>query len=547
MEHTDQDLHERTSEVLEQRIRPRDEVVALRRYMTEQLRMCIGAEQLSSPLSLTQVDTRVEPSSTLLGPYREFVDEVHKNLQIRDEFRKIQEEHAAAVAAAAASRPSREEQDKVEQQLLDLQIEVNELEKRRDRLTIVNKYLDKLEEQPAAEPDFLDPGVMFKDCEPLPELPKELMEGFTRDREAPDRELQELMSRLQKAVLRNKLLAQREKRKLEEMQARNPIDPSAMSPEAQVHALNAVKESLVSWIETMLSKAGGEDGDTSILGGESPVKSRNADSQPRERDSDLEASMAEIQGEYERHLELRKELASALAQLRDVRRQCPLEGRKGEDRKREKTAPRPKDTAGKSAHRQHPQTYLLTPYIEELQSVSREQKALIQEKSHINAALAKQRERAHEMLDQLAEESQLLRKYPTTTTTTTTTATAAKKPATTFEEATRQPVSGHPTTTTTTASQIEPWLFAADSAKIATLEAVADKVEQGHMSIDEAMQTLGDVRTLLYRDPGDREGGTEGEGSGGMMDGGKGKGGKQGGDTTGIWSILDGNLGLINE
>ncbi len=43
------------------------------------------------------------------------------------------------------------------------------------------------------------------------------------------------------------------------------------------------------------------------------------------------------------------------------------------------------------------------------------------------------------------------------------------------------------------------WVFAADSAKIATLESVAEKVEEGQLALEDSMKILGEVDRLLGR------------------------------------------------
>ncbi|KAI1082843.1 hypothetical protein F5B20DRAFT_486706 [Whalleya microplaca] len=519
---TDEEIYERAKEALEHRIRPREEVIAIRHLIARDLASSLEAEQLSSPLSLIDPSTTVTPSEALQGTYKDFVEAVQKGVELRAEFDRLQKENETI--AAAAPPPTEED---LEAKLLELQLEVNALEQKRDKLKVIDKCLDELDQQPAAAPDFLDPEVMFKDCEPFPELPKGLMDGFTRDRDAPNREIQELLSRLQKAVLRNKLLAQREKQKFEELQARDPIDPSSLPPEVQLHALSAVKDALVDWIETMLSKAGDNENEPPAV---SPSKPSTTKDTEREK-ADHEARMVEIQKEYEQHVELRKEIITLLAQLKQFQPE-PL---KKEEPSAEEPTPSGED----------PQAFLLTPYLEKLQAISREQKGLIQEKSHINAALTKQQQDTDTILSHLVEESHLLPKYP---------AAKSEKPRMSFGEAIKAANRSNIT------SQIEPWIFSADSAKIATLETVAEKFEEGQMAIDDATQALDQVRKLLNKEveqpPESQEEGdtaeddiwlAEGDEKGGSRDIKKTEKKAEKGEEKSIWSKLDGNLGSINE
>ncbi|OTA64519.1 hypothetical protein K449DRAFT_392587 [Hypoxylon sp. EC38] len=519
----DKELRERAREVLEHRIRPREEVTAVRRHLAHDLAQSLGTDHLSSPLSLIDLDTTVTPSEALQGSFREYIEAVQRNIEIRAEFAKLHEEHD--LAAASLSSPPEEDQ---QAKLLELQLEVNALEQEHEKLKVVDKYLEELDQQPAAAPDFLDTEVMFQDCAPLPELPKELMEGFTEDRDAPNREIQELLSRLQKAVLRNKLLAQREKQNFEKLKAKNPIDPSILSPEVQLHALNAVKDSLINWIETMLTKAGGDEDEPST---ESPTKPR----QGRQEKFDRDAHMAEIEREYQHHVDLRKEIIASLAQLKQLR----LEPQQKQEQEQEQ---KPEEAKPSSAD---PEAFLLTPYLEKLQIISREQKGLIQEKSHINAALARQQQDLNKMLNHLAEESHLLPKYP---------ANKSDKPKPSFGEATKGVNKSNVTT------QVEPWISAANSAQIATLEAVFEKVEEGQVAAEDAMQALHEVRKLLNKEDvqpeephGEQESserdlwiGEDDENGGTRVRKNREKKvEKQKGQS--IYAKLDGNLGLINE
>ncbi|KAI8966022.1 hypothetical protein F5Y11DRAFT_236571 [Daldinia sp. FL1419] len=518
----DNKLCEQTREVLKHRIRPRDEVTAVKRRLAHDLSQSLGTEQLYSPLSLVDLEATVSPSEVLQGTYREYAEAARKNIEIRSSFATLQEEHDAAIA----SLPPPPEEDQ-QAQLLHLQIEVNALEQEHERLNIVDKYLEELNRQPAAAPDFLNPNKMFKDCTPLPELPKELMEGFTQDQDAPNREIQTLLARLQSAVLRNKLLAQREKQNFEKLKAKNPIDPGRLPPEVQLQALNAVKDSLINWIETMLSKAGGEEEDPNF---ESPRKPRQEDEK-----FDREAHMAKIQREYQQHIDLRKEIMASIAQLEQLNFQRPPKQEPRQHFQFEEPKP----------NKPPSEAFLLTPYLEKLQAISREQKGLIQEKSHINASLAKQQQDFNQILDHLIEESHLLPKYP---------AKRSEKPRQSFGSITK----GIKNVSVT--DQIEPWISAAHSAQIATLEAVFEKVEEGQIAAEDAMQALDEVRKLLNKEVAEPEQ-SPGEGSGGERDMWIGEDEETSGTRVrknrekkvekpkgqSIYAKLDGNLGLINE
>ncbi|GAP86181.1 hypothetical protein SAMD00023353_0303140 [Rosellinia necatrix] len=511
----------RAREVLLRLLRPRGELIAEKRTMVQELAQGLGQEQLGSPVFLVDPDKPASPSDVPHENQREFIEAVQRNIELQKELSRLRAEHKTAVSTTAPAPTSARAE--VERKLLEEQLESNRLEKERQRLEALNRYYEGLDRQPAAALDFLDPKVMFRDCATFPELPKEFVEGFTKDQEAPDQEAQKLVSRLRKATLRQKLVLEHDQRKLEGLKARDPIDPRDVSREAQVAALSAVKNSLVNWIETMLSKAG--EGESEETGG----------SHERENeDGDLggDAQLADVEQEYKRHIELRKQIVASMYQLRQL-----------------KESPRPRAEAQKPALvvsasvNPGPQTYLLTPYLEKLQALSHEQKGFIQEKAHINAAITRQQQETSKALRHLAQDSKLLSSYAPP---------KSKKPNSgmSFTKATKG---------ASIAEQIQPWLFAADSAKIATLEAVAEAVEKGQASIDEAIQALDQVSMLQNKGPLQVTGSSEAELANTVTESAEGgeqsssspeKRGEKNSANDGqksIWASLDGNLGLINQ
>ncbi|KAI1733903.1 hypothetical protein F4680DRAFT_440231 [Xylaria scruposa] len=511
----------RAREALERLLRPRGELVAEKRAVIQELAQNLGQEQLSSPVFLIDSDKPISISDTAQGKQREFNEAVQKNINLQKELSRLRAEHKAA-ASSATPAPSSTRAD-AERELLKEQLECNRLGKERQRLEALNRCYEELGRQPAAAPDFLDPKAMYQDCAHFPELPRELVEGFTKDQEAPDQEAQELVSRLRKATMRQKLILENEQRKLEMLKEKYPINPKKLPPEAQMAALNAVKNSLVNWIETMLSKAGeGESEDA----GNSPSKDTE------NKDSDRDARLAEIEKEYKRHIELRKQIMASMSQLRKL-----------------KESPRPQEMSQKSTPvawlpaSPEPQTYLLTPYLEKLQALSQEQKGLVQEKAHINATISKQQQETNKALRRLAQDSKLLSKH------------APPK----SEKSNLNLSFAKATKSATIVEQVQPWLFAADSAKIATLEAVAEAVDKGQVSIEDAMQALDQVSIIQNKGPlqvpGDNEEGSaerttenanEDEQSGASVERRAEKKPIKA-EQKSVWSILDGNLGLINE
>ncbi|KAK8089482.1 hypothetical protein PG997_004443 [Apiospora hydei] len=534
-------LRQKLIDGLENRIRPRDEVLMIQKLMAVQLGQSLGEDQISAPLSLVDPGT-IEVSSEsghLQGLQRCYVEAVRRNLKARLKFAQAHDELRSIPTAAPLKKQHHPERDAEggSSSLLDLHMEVAELRQRSEKLDIAQKYMEQLQQQPAGTPDFLDPETMYKDCKPLPEVPRELIDGFTMSHdEVTETELQGLLQKLKKTVLRNKLVARKVEQEYDAAQAKDPLDPKTLSPEAKLQALNAVKTTLINWIESQLSKAGDDNGDA--VGG-TPLKDTGRGSHT----TNLDERLAGIQEQYARHVELRREIIALMAK-RDSVKPSDLDEppSSGADSKQHGVGGRSAAAAAASSTTAAPPpyAYLLTPYLEKIQALSREQKAAIEEKTHINTSLARQQEDAKLALEHLTQESQLLPKYPA----------AARN---NFGEATRVSQLG-------VAKQVEPWIYAADSAKIATLEMVAEKVEEGMLSIDEARGAIDEVCKLLMIDVDEVQQRSEQEKDTAAEDTQTIKNPpkraiemkareeeEQKKLPKTIWSILDGNLGAINE
>jgi hypothetical protein len=522
------ELIERFNQTLRDRVRSREEVIMVRKLMAARLSQSLGKEQVRHPLALIDPDAEILASPDPQGLQGEFIEAAKRYTSAHTRLAKAREENRELMAEMKGIESQKEsKQQDTDQEIMDLHLEVTRLQKRYDQLRAVRRGLEDLEQLPAADPDFLNPEVMYSDCSPLPQMPKEMVDGFAVDHSATDARVEELLQALKKSVLRSKLVAQRAQRRHEEEQARDPLDPSSLPLDVKVRALKAVKDTLIDWIETQLSKTGDEGGLDAT-----PRKPESQSSSGAEYDHD--AQMAQIHGKYQRHMELRKQILTLLAQ-KDQIKAPPTQATDIKARSAAATIAR--DAA--PARAPPASVYLLTPYIERLQALAREQKAMVREKSHINASLARQHEEARQVLDHLAQESHLLPKYPMTMPA----AGAGSEPAS-FGEATQ--IAGN----SDIAGQVQPWIYAADSAKIATLETVAEGVEEGMMSIDEARQALEQVCKLLNIDMNGVQkgaGGMEKDENEARPSSPKKVVEKKKDGPRNIWAILDGTLGSIQE
>ncbi|ODA81971.1 hypothetical protein RJ55_00476 [Drechmeria coniospora] len=134
-----------------------------------------------------------------------------------------------------------------------------------------------------------------------------------------------------------------------------------------------------------------------------------------------------------------------------------------------------------------PVEYLLTPYLEVLLSVSRQQKAIISQKSHVNAIMGKECKSACQVLSHLAEESQLLPSHP-------------MEDRSKRRSGIRTEMESGSNDGSNISSLVQRWVYAADSAKMATLETVAETIETGQIALENCMNSLQGIDRLLGQD-----------------------------------------------
>jgi hypothetical protein len=501
-----------------------EEYSMIQRMISANLAQSFGGQEIRRPLSLVDPDLAISDQKELTDIQRNYVASVERYTSNNMVFFNALEQQRELAGSIAERKEAEEEEKALDKEILEMHLEVARLEKQQNRRETVMRSLGELENMPAGQPDFLSPGVMYQDCRPLPEMPKQMIDGFAADHSATQSRAEELLQDLKKHVLRSKLVAQREQLIDEQSEARDPFKVKRLSPETKLYALNAVKNALIQWIETQLAKAGDDGAGSEVE--QTPVKPKT--------EYDHEAVMAGIQQKYKRHIELRQNILDQLAQMDHIKEQLKTTA---SDANSQPTDQKPvvKKEPGKPAYT--PDAYLFTPYIEQLQALARQQKSMMQQKSHVSATLTKQKEDTIQALEYLAGRSKLLPRYP-----------VSKEPAKAqpnFEDATSL-ISKMKIT-----EQVQPWLYAADEAKLATLVEVAENVEIGMESVDEAREYMAQICKLLdIAFPG------EGQETGSTGSGDAESPSKTSAKTlaTGekapvktVWDMLDGNLGSINE
>lgn len=441
-------------------IKSREHVNYIRRILT----LHLGSEggPIKQPVSLVDNSQDVTLGPELKGVQRELVEAIRANVTARQKYDDVSHINTSKLT------PSRT----VPERSFDIaeeQIGLLKLKNKQTRLSAVQEHLDLLMEKPAASPDFLDPEDMFHGAVSLPSVPKEVVNSLVAQQSTAKPDLKGQVAQLEKTVLRTKLLLRREEQLLQETRTRARSIPDVISNGTRFEALNATRNELINWIETELGKASGDE----------EGEDGEGDGQRLDRSSGdkatLDSQLKSIKEKYAKYLEARRLLLATMAERPDSS-QRPVLKPFGNDSHVENDYPTPN-------------AYLLIPYIESLLSVSRKQKAMITQKSHMNSVLSKQTKADSQTLLSIAEESHLLPAYPMQ-------GSGSSRRRSVLGEV----LTGPSPDSAGLKGKAQPWVFAADAAKIATLEKVAEKVEGGQVALESSMRALQEINHLLGQD-----------------------------------------------
>ncbi|KAJ4130734.1 hypothetical protein NW768_006272 [Fusarium equiseti] len=434
-------------------IKPREQVNYIRRVLALHLGSCSHDGPIKQPVSLADTTHDVTPDPSSKGFYREYIEALKANVDAR---RKYEDAAQSNLASSSSNQDSSSSNELLEERLTLLKLQAKQ-----SRLSAVQSHLDALMQKPAAAPEYLDPEDVFHEAASLPKVPKEVVNSLVAQQSVKKTDLTEQVAQLEKTVLRAKLLLKREEQLLRETRANAQGLPDVVSNGIRLHALNTTRNELINWIETELSKASGdEEGD-----GESGSKSH---AQATADQATINEQLGTIKEKYVKYLSNRRSLLSSVS---------------------EKLEPSAVPVLAPSTAKQQTEetesassTYLLTPYIETLLALSKKQRAMIAQKAHVNTTLGKEIKDNCQSLGHLEEESQLLPSHSSTT--------ASRRRSVLGEFLTSGERSG-------LTGKVQPWILAADSAKIATLENVAEQVEGGQLALENSMQTLQEIDHIL--------------------------------------------------
>ncbi|KAL1890404.1 hypothetical protein Sste5346_008231 [Sporothrix stenoceras] len=589
-------------------VRPRDEVAHIRRVLRAHLAASLKSDDdaLDGSLALVDLHWDTAPLPEARGLQRAYLKALQTNLEARREF----DQRAAAAAEAAATASSTATGFDAGQDassansigILQDHLTTVKLGRKRDRIQVVNRYLDALNERPvavAAGEDYLHPEFIYGDATTtLPSVPKAVVDGLAEDEteraaaaaagqttEASSTDatkpmaaadLERLVAQLEKSVLRAQLTLRQEEKRLAAAKERSNWRSASPSAAAKLQALEVARTELIAWMEMELSNAGDDPDEEDEEAAESSRQLRQSLLNGHEvvggvggigssgKKIQLEDKLDDIRDKYNQYVEARRALVSTVGTMtpndetstktaapNPLFANMPQLQPMGSERAAAPATPTT-PTAARTATPQSPAlkpavsgpekaaalgNLLLAPYLERLLAVAREQKSDIAHKAHYNVLLAKRLKDTCQMLDHLADESQLLPRFGASKSGSG--AGAGGGAALLRKKGLLAPAQGASSTAEGTNQRVAAWTNAAESAKIATFEAVFEKVEEGQVALEGATQCLVETELLLGRKP-------EGEEEDDKQAENRKPGTKQKPKAKGdIWASLNGELGLL--
>jgi len=477
-------------------VKQRQEATHIRRLLAAHLNANLDPDGHSAPRPLSLVDASCSVDSIphgVRGLQKEYLRCVRANVNARREYNQISKAHHAE----RQDRANVPRGDEAGGECMETFLSLVKQQQKHEVLCIIQDYIDMLGQKPTAAAEYLDPKEVLKDVETLPQVPPEVLHASSGRQGSGGVDLKDLVDRLEKSVLRAKLLLKREQKLLAKVKADqgNPCSSEA----SRLQALGTTRNELINWIESELSRAGES----------SPEKEdENTISSPKDKSTEsIDAQLASIQRQYSRYTKARQILVIAATGQPGSH---PGETASDESSNLV-TGPSESGSVNGTSH-------ITYPYLEELVALSNEQKAIIQQKSHLTINLAKQLKESSQSLERLRHESHLLPAHPVPTN-------SSLRKGPDSSSSFGDEISKHEKPDSSRGARA--WVHASESAANSTKEAILEKLEEGSTAIDDSRQIMLELQRLL----GD-------EGTDGAT-------GKE--STRDIWSVLDGSLGVIHQ
>ncbi|KAH0563340.1 hypothetical protein GP486_002091 [Trichoglossum hirsutum] len=471
-------------------IRTRQEALRIRRtlaiYLTSTLASSEGGSKLPYALAAPHTSLsvkRIPPE--ISGLRKQYLKALQANEKAREEYQSLSDLRATSDEATTRQTTKKaDEGDGDREGVLQAYLSLLRLRRRYEKLRIFQDYLDLLCQKAPAKSQFLDMNEILRELPAPPKLSAEALRSIgANDPDTSGSSIETLTRQLEMSLLRTKHHLEDEKKLLAEWKnkrgetaAMRIIDESHRS-----HALRQVRNELIHWIESELSKTG------HLLEGDVGQASRD---RTTEADSDSSHFPESITRQYGEYIEARKSLLVALSMAT-----LSLPTQRGSTVVADAT-----NEAGQvGLIDQATPAYSFLPYFSyHLLPLSTLQKSIIQQKSCLTTGLARQQRSMTQTIERLSEESHLLPSYPFLAGQVRFRNAAAILASRAVDN---RPVSSERDITGggggDSIRKARAWVFAADAARAATEDAVREKIESGEVRIRDAQETLVKLLGLL--------------------------------------------------
>lgn len=460
-------------------IKSRQEVSQIRRVLAAHLDTHVNhstAQPQPPVLSLVHESTSVKTSSgTISGLRKELLKSLRANIKARREYDRVSNANALGnggdltsirdVASSTYSTTNIPGKSNP----LDSYLALIRQRKRHERLRILQDYVDNIEQKSAAATSFLD--QKSPQISRLPQIPGDIIASSAPSAQESDQKaMKDLVLGLEQAVLRAKFQLKREKQLLEQLKTKTSRDycgdlDSAPGNVQVLQALGRTRNELITWVEEELGKAGDS----------APEEGHEMHLQySQETKESIEDQLTLVKAQYGRYVQARKTFIVTVTDAIEPDLEITPPDKKEGD------VEEPENENGPSI------TWILSPYIRELQLVSNEQKASIQQKSHLTVSLAKQHKETAHLFDRLAHESHLLPAYPRP---------GSKASGRDHGQFDLDEMAGKETPSAS--HRARAWTYAAETASAATKDAVLANVEEGQAANEGTRGILSTLEQLL--------------------------------------------------
>ncbi|OJJ01248.1 hypothetical protein ASPVEDRAFT_624429 [Aspergillus versicolor CBS 583.65] len=464
-------------------IKTRQEALHIRQVLTSYLRShiifadndpehpdCHAQSHLSLSVSDNAVTDVKRVPADVTGLRREYLQALQANVAARKQHHQISEKldalHSERSKFPGSSPDSSSE--------LQAYLRLVRDRRRHAKLQVFEHYFNELRARDTPRPEDFEKQ---EDQEQFT-LPEGLGDE-DQDNGVAGGDSEELVHKLERAVIRAKSQLDRERELYAELKARNASEgdrAEKSTPAVKAAALQQTRDELVQWVEDKLVGSGN--------GEEDPVEELPTE-EIEESARILEEQRVRILEQYRAYTETRKRLLEAAA------RACQPVSTAST-----KSPPRPPELKGLPSDETLPLEPLevLSYASNVLHPISKSQRSLALQKFYLTGLLAKEKSTTLRVLNRLRDESHLLPEYPI----------LARQPR--FKHAAAALNSRHaagqqdPVKQDEIVNMAEAWAFASAAAGSNEKEYVEQKVGDGNESADNAQEELQNVYNLLNQD-----------------------------------------------